>query len=186
MPENEKHIISESSKERLGYDLQVIVAQLTVNLGLVVLWSIFIFLWEEPMEFILSVTASLVAAGIAAFIGYHQRGITFRKAIMSAPEKYIEHLDNLINDALKDTENTLTVNAKAIVSTRDDLKSSLAALSKLFNSDIDRLKEQLERNDEAMLKETIIVLSKKWPSKKDQIRIELSKLISEIGLKEMV
>ena len=157
---------------------------------LFVLVEIMIFknLWElKQMSFILLLIASLVAALIAGIIGYLWRGVIYRKALMSAPEKYVEHLDKLIKVAASEKKKSITVNVRDIVNTRDNLQESLTSLSKLLDFDIDRLKEQLEsKKNKEGLHEIAQDLEKKWPAKKNQIRIEITKLISELGLKNIV
>jgi hypothetical protein len=149
---------------------------------------IFKSFWElEQMSFILLLIANLGTALIAGFIGYLWRGIIYRKALMSAPEKYVEHLDKLIKVAASEKEKSIIANVRDIVNTRDNLQESLVSLSKLLDFDVDRLKEQLEsKKNKDVLHEMAQDLENKWPAKKNQIRIEITRLISELGLKKIV
>ena len=160
--------------------------------------------------FYIGVGSSLVAALLAGALGYAWRGQRFRQKVIAAPERYIDHLDKLIATAAMDGTSRAVINARAIVAARDDLRDSLLSLALLMNSEIDVLQSQLElppsllfehsqrsaksragrsddtqRYDSQTLFETIEVLSKKWPSKKDQIRYALRKMIAELGLDEM-
>lgn len=82
--------------------------------------------------------------------------------------------------------------AKSIVSTRNELRSTLTALTSLLNSDIDRLSAQLDAADAKRLRdnywdsgdieETLKILERKWPDKMGQVQIELRNLLAQLGL----
>lgn len=68
-------------------------------------------------------------------------------------------------------------------------------ISELLNSDIDRLSSEIgepiekevdqgqqRRANPGAIYETIQVLEKKWPSKKDQVEINLRKVLAELGI----
>lgn len=115
----------------------------------------------------------------------------WRKTLSSAPTVYTEHLADLIDKAAKARQQDVLTHARAIVATRDDLKRTLVTLSGLLNSEIDRLSAEVRDasapNDNVpqasveRLQSTIEVLKMKWPAKRDQIEIEIRKLIAELG-----
>jgi hypothetical protein len=114
--------------------------------------------------------------------------------IDDAPRKYVEHLDKLIRDAVHQGREKAVLNARAIVSIRNDLRGSMMRISELLNSDIDRLSREIgepigrevdqqpQRANPDTIYETIQVLEKKWPSKKDQVEINLRKVLAELGI----
>jgi len=91
------------------------------------------------------------------------------------------HLDLLINDAVNGGSDAIDVNAAAIVAARDGHRKTLMALHGLLNSEIDKLKDQLEGGDTVALKKRVAILSKIWPAKMDQIKYEIAKLQVEIN-----
>jgi hypothetical protein len=164
--------------------------------------------------FLVGVGSSLVASILAGAVGYLFRGQRFRQKVTAAPEKYVAHLDRLISSAVMEGVGRSVINARAIVAARDDLRDSLLSLTSLLDSEIDVLQQQLEilprfgfelfelrspldrqrdrpgrsddrdRYDAQQLFETIEVLAKKWPAKRDQIKYALRKMIAELGLDE--
>lgn len=170
-----------SSKEILSPLIMVLIA-------LEAQFLLFIAFFREEvnqLEFGTGILASLFAAAIAAGIGYVFRGLQFKKAVFNAPKRYVDHLDNLINGAVDGGFNNVEINGRALVSTRDDLRKSLVSLADLLNSDIDLLSSQIEKGyKHHLIYETVQVLSKKWPSKKDQIQVEIRKVIAELGLEK--
>lgn len=111
----------------------------------------------------------------------------YEQRYAAAITKYSEEIGKLIEKASSAQDDELLMAARTIVDTRDDLRSSIEALDKLLDSEIDLLKTQLgsnENSDEHMknVQETIQVLHGKWPSKKTQIDVEVRKLFIELGL----
>lgn len=155
------------------------------------------------MDFLMGIGASLAASIIGVLLGYVIGGVRYKKTIDEAPRKYVEYLGDLIFKAEKyvncNDEEEVIINARAVVSTRDDIRRHLIVLTKVLNLEIDRLARELgyeyegfpshkgkysdEREpDVKALRKTLIVLAKKWPMKKDQIEFEIRKVISELGL----
>ena len=159
---------------------------------------------------VIGAAATILAAIIGLRAGKSAGREELRKEIDDAPRKYVDHLDRLIARAMKEGTEKVMVNARAIVSLRNDLRDSLMKIHDRLNSDIDTLAEQIggpgggqqdigreqkappprERRDrerqastatEAVF-ETIQVLSRKWPGKKDQVEVELRKVLAELGL----
>jgi len=131
--------------------------------------------------------------------GYLKRDMFYEKAINSAAKEYIRHLDKLISKALDEGPENSLINAKAIVSVRNDLRKTLISLADLLNTEIsqlailigepDELDKCKNKKDKDVLKkynsyDIIQVLHKKWPSKKSQVEHQINKLIIELGLRE--
>ena len=137
------------------------------------------------MGIIEGVIAGLIVAGLLGVIGFYFGQRTYEQRLESAPSLYTDHLDRLIREAADDQASEVKVSAQAIVSTRNDLRSSLVSLNSLLNSDIDVLAELLESNaSAAQISSRVKVLEKKWPAKRDQVKVELRKLLAELGLVE--
>ncbi len=129
--------------------------------------------------------ASLLAAGLIAMGGFYLGKRTYEQRVEAAANIYADHLDRLIREANTQEGRQVRISAQAIVSTRNDLRSSLVSLNNLLNSDIDVLAEMIESDASAgQLADRLKVLEKKWPAKKDQVSVELRKLLSELGLVE--
>ena len=138
--------------------------------------------------------ATIAAAVIGLKSGKKAGRKEKEKEIDDAPRKYVDHLDRLIQEAIREGGDKAVLNARAIVSVRNDLRNSMLNISERLNSDIDRLAEEIgeakesprfnrrEAASPAVIFETIQVLSKKWPAKKDQVEIELRKVLAELGL----
>lgn len=148
-------------------------------------------------SFGMDVLADLVVAVIAAAAAYIFRGKTYKRRVEAAPKIYLDHLGKLIAAGINEGPGRAPVNAKAIVATRNDLRSSLTTVAKLLNSEIDELQAMIGEDfkildeitrkgqgqaDDKRLFQVIEVLHKKWPAKRDQIEVEIRKLISELGL----
>jgi len=156
-----------------------------------------------PMDIFNNVIAPIIVATILGIFGLawgwilgHRQS---RRRIEAAPRKYVQELDKLIQRADKEGADNAIVNARAIVAVRDSLRGSLVAISKQLNSEIDNLASELggtrgplaelgrslERSDAPDPKrvyQTIQVLVRIWPSKSEQIEVEIRKLLAELGL----
>jgi hypothetical protein len=155
---------------------------------------------ENMIDFWIQVASGVTVAAIVGVATWIASGRYHKRKIEVAPRKYVQHLDELINRGITEGRDNAILNARAIVSVRNDLRRSLVSISSLLNSEIDILQENVgtaENNSEntnennirrrrdanaASAYDTIQVLSRKWPSKKDQIEVELRKLLTEIGL----
>jgi hypothetical protein len=153
--------------------------------------------WESTRKVLESAAAALLSALVLAvasagggyLIGKDQQRQQYVQTLQAAPEVYISDLGRLIEDADR-PGGDLVAETRAIVSTRDDLRSSLTSLSELLNSDIDALARSLVeyekpprgKRDATAVQERIKVLAKKWPSKKRQIEYEIRKLLAELGV----
>ncbi len=140
-------------------------------------------------DFSISVGGSLFASAIILFVGYLFGGNEYKQKINAASLVYAKNLDKLIKMAVKEGPYRAIVNARAIVSTRNDLRSSLEVILKNLNDEIDILEAQIVEREksprnvvEKDIFETIEVLSKKWPSKKAQIENGIRKVLAEMGL----
>ncbi|MCG7927619.1 MAG: hypothetical protein JAY67_19035 [Candidatus Thiodiazotropha taylori] len=155
-------------------------------------------------DFFKQVMAAVMAGAILAGGGYvigkstgEDVGVQKERARLeqmfeNAPKSYTKHLDEMINEKTNDDPQKILIKARAIVSTRDDLRSTLTSLNALLNSEIDKLAQQIESSESQRrggdgwnpreLEETIEVLKRKWPSKMDQVDIEVRKLLAELGL----
>ena len=132
---------------------------------------------------VIGAVATISAAVIALQTGKKQGRAEKEKEIDDAPRKYVNNLDKLIKIAMREGATKASINARAIVSTRNDLKESTIKIADRLNSEINVLeRQQQEQARSEVLMETIEVLSKKWPAKKDQIEIELRKVLAEMGL----
>ena len=143
---------------------------------------------------VIGAVATLGAAIIGRQSGQKAGRKAKEKEIDDAPRKYVDHLDALIQTAVREGQQNAIVNARAIVSTRNDLRESMMKISDRLNSDITRLAEEVgeptgegrvsrsERASTGAIYETIQVLGRKWPAKKDQVEIELRKVLAELGI----
>jgi hypothetical protein len=162
---------------------------------------------------IITTVGAIVVAVITAYLGRKvglkqgiEKGETaYKQRVISAPEKYVEHLDRLINEAIAEGVENAVINARAIVAARNDLRDSLLTIAHLLNSEITTLQRELDERpfeefiyknnlesyldrdrsqsvDVEYVYETIQVLAKKWPAKRDQIKYAIRKVIAELGL----
>lgn len=135
---------------------------------------------------VIAAVIGAIATVVSAIIG-RQSGKKIgreekQKEIDGAPRKYVEHLGKLIHTAIGKGSKAAVLNARAIVSTRDDLQGSTMKISEVLNSDIDRLAREVKDAGDSAVYETIQVLGKKWPAKKDQVEVELRKVLAELGI----
>jgi len=155
-------------------------------------------------DFFKQVTAAVAAGSILAGGGYfigesigEDEGVQKERARLeqmfeNAPKAYTKLLDDRINEKTNNEPRQVLIKARAIVSTRDDLRGTLTSLNSLLNSEIDTLAQQLKSSEAQRrlgdgwnsreLEETIEVLKRKWPSKMNQVDIEVRKLLAELGV----
>ena len=135
----------------------------------------------QEMGIFETVVAGLILAGATGTIGYIFARSKYKKVVDSAPTTYAGQIGRLIEQASKD-DGPVRVNAQAIVSTRNDLSSTLMSLKGIMNSDIDVIAELLGGQDnDDLIAERMAVLVKKWPAKTEQVEIEIRKLLTELG-----
>ena len=105
----------------------------------------------------------------------------------AAITQYINHLGRLIEDATIKDEGEILVASQVIVSTRDEFKSSLLALNKLLNSEIDLLATMLLGSDAEtkQIADCLKALNMKWSTKSSLMEFELRKLFAQLGLIEL-
>jgi hypothetical protein len=145
------------------------------------------------LEVLAAVIAALVVGAISASVSYafgeRHAQATYQKKLADAATVYSNYIGQLIisaNSEKSDTE--LLVDARAIVSTRNDLRKSMSTLSDLLDSDIDRLEGLTTGLGKGVMpppgpvRDQVSLLSKKWPIKAQQINIEVRKLFAELGL----
>jgi len=155
---------------------------------------------DENMDIVNNIIAPLIVGIITAGFGWLWALRKIKQRIEAAPKRYVNELDKLIFKALNEGKQKAVINARAIVSTRNSLRNSLVELSKHLNSEIDRLAQEIGETVETPLPpsklqmmpesidaekayDTIIVLSKIWPSKKIQVEYEIRKLLTDLGIK---
>jgi hypothetical protein len=146
---------------------------------------------------ITTVIGGLIVAGISGSFGYYFKTSLVKRKINSAPERYVERLNQMINKAYIEGPEKCIIHGKAIVATRDTLRNSLQSAASTMNSQLDRLASQLNipytysesykmNNAEKVYKEevweTIQVLYEYWPAKKIEIEYEIRKIIAELDL----
>lgn len=139
---------------------------------------------------------------VAIIIGFFTWLFTKRKVkrkIKAAPKIYVNELDKLIRRGVAEGIENAIINARAIVSARNSLRKSLLAISSQLNSEIDRLaneigeegvripdptmsKDEIKSIDRENAYNTILVLNRIWPAKKEQIEVEVRKLLAEMGI----
>jgi len=117
------------------------------------------------------------------------RAITYQKQIEDAPTTFTRTLGSMINEAYgltekKEAERQLFIASKALVSARNDFRTSLDSIGKRLNSDIDALANELAKPkpDHARVSEIVQVLQKKWPAKAQEIELAVRKVLTEIGI----
>ena len=151
------------------------------------------------MDPLSAIVAPLIVAAITGGAGWLWGRMQARKKIEAAPNRYVDELDKLINSGVKQGPEKAVINGRAIVRVRDSLRGSLVAISGQLNSEIDRLALDLNGTpfpasdlaravegqktpDPKQVYDTIQVLSKVWPAKREQVKVEIRKLLAELGL----
>jgi hypothetical protein len=153
-----------------------------------------------------NVVAPLIVAGATGAFGWFWAKRRVRQKIEAAPQRFVDDLGRLIEEAHKEGVDKAVVNARAIVAARNALQTSLGSIGKQLDSEIDKLADEIgepylsfeplraskrPRSSEdpepsgpspERLYETIEVLHRIWPSKRDQIQNEVRKLLVELGV----
>jgi len=118
----------------------------------------------------------------------------YRQRYEAAPKLFVKDLEDLIDKAPRRMKNgaqaegadpgDVVVSARSIVASRDGLRSALEAIGSRLDSQIDELKDELNKPqpDPAKLLQTLQVLRAKWPSKKDEIDVAIRTVIAQFGL----
>jgi hypothetical protein len=154
-----------------------------------------------PKTFLRDVTTNVVGGVISGvlllIVGAYYYGSSterqkYEKVLNDAPTVYVEHLHKKIKQPVSGNAGEILLKAKDIVSTRNDLRSTLTAMTALLNSEIDHLSAQLDAADAKRLRgdywnsgeieEALKVLERKWIVKPDQVKFEVRKLLGDLGL----
>ncbi|NNV57204.1 hypothetical protein [Limnovirga soli] len=150
-------------------------------------------------DFFMGIFAPLLVGLITFFVTTIWNRKKAKKKIDDAPRKYVEELDKLITRGVNEGQENAVLNARAIVAARDSLRSSLSSISSQLNSQIDVLASDIgieyiqnlnkvssapfdSKSENQKAYETILVLSRVWPSRKVQIEIEVRRILAEMGL----
>jgi hypothetical protein len=100
--------------------------------------------------------------------------------------KFTRRLSEQITRATKAQGADLIMQAKAIVSTRNQMKSGMQSVVRLLNSDLDKLEKVLHvRTRPSEIAELIAILNQTWEAKPDLIELEYRKLLAELGIVEI-
>lgn len=119
--------------------------------------------------------------------------------VQSAVEQYANSLGLLIGKAKGEVDDNLSaerieVSARAFVGARNDLRDTLTSLSGSLNHEVDDLEDaikDLEKNpdDKAAqdrVRKAILVVAQKWPVKADAIKVQIRKMLAELGLERIL
>lgn len=128
-----------------------------------------------------------------------ERQRMYKQVYESAPEQYAGSLGYLIGKAKADVGDNLPadrveVSARAFVAARNELRDTMTSLAASLNHEVDDLEKalaDLKKNpdDKAALervRRAILVIEQKWPVKAQAIRVQLRKLLAEIGLERIL
>lgn len=147
----------------------------------------------------------------AAVVAMHQAGERNREELakqkkriyeqvyQSAVEQYANSLGSLIGKAKGDIDDNLSqerieVSARAFVGARNELVKTLTNLSGSLNNEVDELEKAIEElqknpNDKATqdrVRKAILVVAQKWPVKDVAIKVQIRKLLAELGLERIL
>ena len=118
-----------------------------------------------------------------------QEAETFKRLVEAAPTTFTNNLDQLINQAVAETQrkegpSQLLSASQALVSARKSLASSLDVIQSRLDGDIDELEKELSKPkpDETRVAFLLDVLRRKWPTKKAEIELAIRKIETELGL----
>lgn len=156
-------------------------------------WSPIIVAIIGAIATVSAATIGLLGSLIVARFFRRKGRKDIEEEIEEAPRLYVDHLDRLIQNAVKEGKEHAVVNARAIVATARDLRDSTITISERLNSEIDRLGREVveaEGSPEVRINQTpneeiyqtIQVLARKWPAKKDQVEVEIRKILAELKL----
>ncbi|MEJ2743479.1 MAG: hypothetical protein P8176_13625 [Gammaproteobacteria bacterium] len=149
------------------------------------------------MGFIETIIAGVIIAAISGTGGYVINKSITKKKVEALPHKWVNRISALIDEALNEGSEKAIINAKAIVASRDSMRTSLTTLSDSLNSEIDTLAEILgnevekskrwKRGEESKVNvervwQQLQVLQKYWGMKSDQIENAIRKVMVEIGV----
>ncbi len=152
------------------------------------------------MNFLISFFSSLFAGLVIGFFsGRAYEKDIWEQTFKNAPLEYAEYLGKMISEMHQATDiNEIIQNAQTVVSIQNDFKKSLLVLGDFLNSDIDRLDELLKEYHNLMrtyrfepppeiqnrkiqeIKDMVIVIHKKWPTKEPQIKDHIAKILVDL------
>lgn len=123
----------------------------------------------------------------------------YQQVYESAPERYASSLGLLIGKAKADVSDNLSaerieVSARAFVAARNELRDTMTSLSSSLDGPIDELEKALtdlqkDPNDKAAqdrVRKTILVIEQKWPVKAEAIKVQIRKMLAELGLERVL
>jgi hypothetical protein len=150
---------------------------------------------------IIGAVAALLAAGVSAYPAYEQYRLAEEQARQAEAEKQraqrqVEHYRQTFQNAavqytrglgsliIKAEEGDVVTNAKALVASRNDLRSSLESIGSRLDTEIDALEAELKKPNPnpAKVKQLLEIIKQKWPLKEQQIEVEVRKMLAEMGL----
>jgi folylpolyglutamate synthase/dihydropteroate synthase len=96
-------------------------------------------------------------------------------------QQYVDGLGKLFEQAAADPAKVIEY-ARAAVTNRDQLRDSLISVARVLNSELDRLKQELQAQaSEAAIRQTMETLRIAWPLKAVQAKVEIRKALVELG-----
>ena len=123
----------------------------------------------------------------------------YKQVSESAPEEYVSSLGYLIGKAKADVGDNLPadrveVSARSIVAARNELRNTMTSLAASLNHEIDELEKALEdlkknpndKDAQERVRKTVLVIEQKWPVKAQTIRVQIRKLLTELGLERVL
>lgn len=201
--EPEREEASEGSLLRNRLTNVVFLDNVLVYLYILFAKDRFGFLEGKPMEQIfgsvgVEIVGGLIVTALVGTTGYLYGRLTQVQKFVRRHDSAISSFSNSLGSEINsNSSSSMIVKAKKIVSIRDATRNQLSDLSKLLNSDIDKLSSLLARAEEfrsreervpdnltTQIEETLEVLVGIWPTKKPQIDIAIRKLLTELGLNE--
>ena len=120
---------------------------------------------------------------------------TYEARYEAAGERYVKDLGQLVDKggaiaSDNPSAESLEVAGRSIVALRDELRERLIALGTALNHEIDQLRIDIQllqrdpKNEEQKerVRRDLLVLKEKWPGKSESVKIEIRKLLAELGI----
>ena len=135
--------------------------------------------------------SGVVSSAIAGVLVYH---LYFKGRFKATDKPAIEKLAKRLGEMIREAKygRDVLVAARATIALRNQSKNALMGLMGAFNSDMDRLEEEVSHLDqnpynsqlEFKVRNTLKVLEGKWPQIEQRTNTEIKKLLVELGIEE--
>jgi len=144
---------------------------------------------ELFVQIVVAVAVVFLTGALGYQLGAQEQRVLYEKRVKAAPERYLEKLDELLNQAVNSEGGEQVAKARSMLIVRDLLRNDALGIARNLNSEFEDLAQLVKEYEDApsqelegRIRRMLKILTDTWSSKKIPIEEYLRRLINSLGL----